>query len=70
MPHKLKASTLRKNAARAEEKGEDESSDLSSEDEDEGGSDDVDSDDLEFLGMDDGEKDMDIPMQQDYVQLR
>ena len=69
LPHKLKASTLRKNAAAGENAGE-ESSDLSSDEEGEGiDSDDVDSDDLEFLGGDDGEEDHDIPTQQDYVQL-
>lgn len=68
LPHRLKASMLRKNAARGEE-AEDGSSDLSSDDDAaEIDSDDVDSDDLEILGQDDGE-DSDIPMQQDYVQL-
>lgn len=69
LPHKLKASVLRK-SARAEDKDEEESSDLSSDGDDEGDSDDIDSDDLEFLGMDDGTEDFDIPTQQDYVQLR
>jgi hypothetical protein len=70
LPHRLKASTLRKNAARGDEAADEGSSDLSSEDEaDEIDSDDVDSDDLEFLGQEDGEEDVDIPMQQDYVQL-
>jgi hypothetical protein len=46
---------------------------MSSDDEDEEiGSDDVDSDDLdeEFFGDEDGNIDSDIPMQQDYVQLK
>lgn len=69
LPHRLKASTLRKNAARVEVDAASDS-DLSSEDEAaEIDSDDVDSDDLEFLGQEDGEVDADIPMQQDYVQL-
>jgi hypothetical protein len=68
LPHRLKASTLRKNAAAKQE--DDASSDLSSdEDADEIDSDDVDSDGLEFIGMDGGEVDTDIPMQTDYVQL-
>lgn len=48
-----------------------ESSDLSSdEDQDEINSDDVDSDDLEeYFGQEEGEKDPDIPMQQDFVHL-
>lgn len=51
--------------------GEMESSDLSSdEDQDEINSDDVDSDDLEeHFGQDEGEKDQEIPMQQDFVHL-
>jgi len=70
LPHRLKASTLRKNAARGDEAAEEGSSDLSSDDEaDEIDSDDVDSDDLEFLGQEDGGVDADIPMQQDYVEL-
>ena len=50
-----------------------ENSDISSdEDEEEIDSEDVDSDDLdeEFLGDEDGEKDMAIPQQLDYVQLK
>jgi len=46
---------------------------MSSDDEDEEiGSDDVDSDDLdeEFFGDQDGNIDSDIPMQQDYVELK
>jgi hypothetical protein len=59
---------MRTNASPAE----DDSSDISSDDEDEEiDSDDVDSDDLneEFFGDDEGEIDMDIPLQQDFVQL-
>ena len=68
LQHRHKASVMRTNASPAE----DDSSDISSDDEDEEiDSDDVDSDDLneEFFGDDDGEIDMDIPLQQDFVQL-
>jgi len=56
---------MRANTGSAEEE-----SDVSSdEDDEEIDSDDVDSDDLdgEFFGDEDGELDVDIPMQQDYV---
>ena len=60
---------LRKNAVKKGD-GEEESSDLSSDDDvDEIGSDDIDSDDLEFLGGDDGEMDAEIPQQSDFVHL-
>jgi hypothetical protein len=68
LQHRHKASVMRTNASPAE----DDSSDISSVDEDEEiDSDDVDSDDLneEFFGDDEGEIDMDIPLQQDFVQL-
>lgn len=69
--HRHKASVMRTNTTRSNQSGEDESSDISSdEDGDEIGDDDVDSDDLEeFFGDEDGNIDVDIPMQQDYVQL-
>ena len=68
LPHRLKASTLRKNAAKMGE--DEESSDLSSDDDaDEIDSDDVDSDDLEFLGGDDGEMDAEVPQQSDFIRL-
>lgn len=68
LPHRLKASMLRKNAAREGEEGG-EGSDLESEEEEgeEIGSDDVDSDDLEVLGLE-GERDADM-LEKDYVQL-
>lgn len=68
LPHRLKASMLRKNAAREGEEGE-EGSDLESEEEEgeEIGSDDVDSDDLEVLGLE-GEGDAEM-LEKDYVQL-
>ncbi|KAI9746109.1 MAG: hypothetical protein M1818_000790 [Claussenomyces sp. TS43310] len=72
LPHRHKASIIRKSTAAAEELAEDGNSDLSSDEEyDAIDSDDVDSDDLdgEFLGGDDGTIDPDITMQQDYVQL-
>ncbi|OBT63590.1 hypothetical protein VE03_07317 [Pseudogymnoascus sp. 23342-1-I1] len=67
LPHRLKASMLRKNAAKEGEEGE--GSDLESEEEEgeEIGSDDVDSDDLEVLGLE-GERDADM-LERDYVQL-
>ncbi len=69
LPHRLKASTLRKNPANAELNAVDESSDLSSDDDaEEIDSDDVDSDDLEFLG-DDGEEETGIKMQKDFVHI-
>jgi len=67
LPHRHKASVMRANTGSAEEE-----SDVSSdEDDEEIDSDDVDSDDLdgEFFGDEDGEPDVDIPMQQDYVHL-
>lgn len=62
---------MRTNTLRSELSGEDESSDISSDEEgEEIDDDDVDSDDLEeFFGDDNPEVDSDIPMQQDYVQL-
>jgi len=62
---------MRTTTTRSNQSGEDESSDISSdEDEDEIGDDDVDSDDLEeFFGEENGRIDSDIPMQQDYVQF-
>ena len=65
LPHRLKASMLRKNAAMEGEEG----SDLESEEEEgeEIGSDDVDSDDLEVLGLE-GEGDAEM-LEKDYVQL-
>lgn len=67
--HKLKASVMRNNTANGTP--EDNNSDISSDDEeDEIGEEDVDSDDLEFFGDDDGEKDEDIPMQEDFVRLK
>jgi hypothetical protein len=73
LPHRHKASVMRNITARNGESSTEESSDMSSDDEDdEIGSDDVDSDDLdeEFFGDEDGNIDSDIPMQQDYVQLK
>lgn len=70
--HRHKASIIRKNTSLGEQLGEAENSDLSSDEEqDEINSDDVDSDDLdeEYFGEEDGEKDPDIPMQQDFVHL-
>jgi hypothetical protein len=70
--HRYKASVIRKNTASGEQQGDGESSDLSSEeDQDEINSDDIDSDELdeEYFGQEDTEKDADIPMQQDFVQL-
>lgn len=70
LPHKHKASIIRKNATRGDQPEEDGSSDLSSdEDEDEIDSDDVDSDDMdeEFFG--DGSKDSDVSMQNDFIGL-
>jgi len=72
LPHRYKASIIRKNTARGDAPVEEQNSDLSSdEDEDEIDSDDVDSDDLdeEYLGDEAGTKDPDIPMQRDFVQL-
>jgi len=72
LPHRDRASVIRKNAARSDQLLEEGSSDLSSDDEaDEIDSDDVDSDELdeEFFSTGDGEQDPDIPMQQDFVQL-
>jgi hypothetical protein len=69
--HRYKASIIRKNTALAEKPDGDESSDLSS-DEDQDGidSDDVDSDELEeFIFDDEGDKDLNIPAQQDFVHL-
>jgi len=68
--HRSKASVMRNNPA--PQAAQDDNSDFSSDDdEDEIGSDDVDSDELEELFDDeDGERDEDIPMQQDYVQLK
>ncbi|PQE11584.1 CCCH zinc finger protein [Rutstroemia sp. NJR-2017a WRK4] len=67
LPHRLKASVIRKNA-NAGASAED-SSDISSDEEDEIDSDDVDSDaiDEEFFGNDDEEKDLEMSNQQDYV---
>jgi hypothetical protein len=66
LPHRLKASVIRKNAAKAD--ADEGSSDLSSDDEgDEIDSDDVDSDAIEEEFFGEGEKDEDIPMQQDFV---
>ncbi|KAM3077451.1 hypothetical protein ACMFMG_006794 [Clarireedia jacksonii] len=67
LPHRLKASVIRKNA-NAGGSPED-SSDISSEEEDEIDSDDVDSDaiDEEFFGNDDEDKDLEMSNQQDYV---
>lgn len=60
---------MRTNTTRSNQSGEDETSDISS-DEDEIGDDDVDSDDLEeFFGDEEGNVDSDIPMQQDYVKF-
>jgi hypothetical protein len=60
---------MRSNTTHSNQSGEDQNSDISS-DEDEIGDDDVDSDDLEeFFGDEDGNVDSDIPMQQDYVQF-
>ena len=64
---------MRNITARTGESSPEESSDMSSDDEDEEiGSDDVDSDDLdeEFFGDQDGNIDSDMPMQQDYVELK
>lgn len=63
---------MRSNALRNPQSGEDDASDISSDEEgDEIRSDDVDSDDLdgEFLGDEDGSMDLDVPMQKDFVQL-
>jgi hypothetical protein len=63
---------MRSNTIRSEQSGEDEASDISSdEDGEEIDSDDVDSDDLEgeFFGEDDGTIDLDMPMQKDFVRL-
>jgi hypothetical protein len=67
LPHRLKASVIRKNA-NAGASVED-SSDISSDEEDEIDSDDVDSDaiDEEFFGNDDEDKDLEMSNQQDYV---
>ncbi|PQE04092.1 CCCH zinc finger protein [Rutstroemia sp. NJR-2017a BVV2] len=67
LPHRLKASVIRKNA-NAGASAED-SSDISSDEEDEIDSDDVDSDaiDEEFFGHDDEDKDLEMSNQQDYV---
>lgn len=70
LPHRLKASNIRKNASEATPDADNDGSDLSSdEDPDEIDSDDVDSDDMEFLGDNDADPDLDVPMQQDYVHL-
>lgn len=71
LPHRLKASVIRRNTALADAAGGEDGSDLSSEEEgDPIDSDDVDSDDMdeEFFGHDD-QKDEDIPKQQDFVTL-
>jgi hypothetical protein len=67
--HRYKASIIRKNIALAEQPDEDGSSDLSSdEDHDEIDTDDVDSDELEeFICDEEGDKDLGIPAQQDFV---
>jgi len=73
LPHRIKASVIRRNTITGDGPlGDDDSSDISSDEEGEIDSDDVDSDamDDEFFGEEDGEKDADIPMQQDFVQLR
>jgi hypothetical protein len=74
LPHKHKASIIRKNASLGSPPENDGSSDLSSdEDEDEIDSDDVDSDDLdgEYFGEGDRDSQMDaaIATQQDFIQL-
>lgn len=72
MPHRHKASIIRKNTTLVEEAGEGASSDITSDEEYEAiDSDDVDSDNLdeEILGGDDSTPNPDIIMQQDFVQL-
>lgn len=72
LPHREKASIIRRNAARVDTVTGEDSSDLSSDEDDQGqvDSDDVDSDDLdeEFFGGD-AQDDPDILMQQDFVQV-
>ncbi|TGO78652.1 hypothetical protein BELL_0059g00230 [Botrytis elliptica] len=71
LPHRIKASVIRRNAATGESSPGDQSSDISSDEEDEVDSDDVDSDaiDEEFFGDEDGETQPGILAQQDYVQF-
>ncbi|KAF7868475.1 hypothetical protein EAF04_005006 [Stromatinia cepivora] len=71
LPHRIKASVIRRNAAAGDSSPGDQSSDVSSDEEDEIGSDDVDSDviDEEFFGDEDGEMEPGILAQQDYVQF-
>ncbi|TEY66800.1 hypothetical protein BOTCAL_0131g00110 [Botryotinia calthae] len=71
LPHRIKASVIRRNAATGESSPGDQSSDISSDEEDEVDSDDVDSDaiDEELFGDEDGEKEPGILAQQDYVQF-
>ncbi|EDN96489.1 hypothetical protein SS1G_01415 [Sclerotinia sclerotiorum 1980 UF-70] len=71
LPHRIKASVIRRNAAAGDSSPGDQSSDVSSDEEDEIGSDDVDSDviDEEFFGDEDGEMEPGVLAQQDYVQF-
>lgn len=68
LPHRLKASVIRRNTARTDAAADEDGSDLSSEEGDPIDSDDVDSDDMEEVFGND-EQDKDIPMQQDFVGL-
>lgn len=71
LPHRIKASVIRKNAAAGDSSAGDQSSDVSSDEEDEIDSDDVDSDviDEEFFGDEEGEPEPEILAQQDYVRF-
>ncbi|ESZ93096.1 hypothetical protein SBOR_6526 [Sclerotinia borealis F-4128] len=69
LPHRIKASVIRRNAAAGDSSPGDQSSDISSDEEEEIDSDDVDSDviDEEVFGNEDGEKGSGILAQQDYM---
>ncbi|KAI9647316.1 hypothetical protein NHQ30_003701 [Ciborinia camelliae] len=71
LPHRIKASVIRRNAAAGDSSPGDQSSDISSDEEDEIDSDDVDSDfiDEEFFRDEDGKAEPGILAQQDYVQF-
>ncbi|KAG4035342.1 hypothetical protein MFRU_001g01130 [Monilinia fructicola] len=71
LPHRIKASVIRRNPAAGDSSPGDQSSDISSDEEDEIGSDDVDSDviDEEFFGDEDEETEPGILAQQDYVRF-